>query len=500
MAMPQAMPQGMYAPAAPYPQAMMYAPPPAAYAAAAQAGGAAGPPDVNGSYGYLPVDFAAQPHMPPGMAAAYAGYAQPPSGPAAYGQPGYGPPMSAMMDQGGYGAPPGGYGGYGAPDPSMGGGAMAGGMMGGGMDGPCQYCGGQGCPQCAGGAGSDSSWCPNGLLGDVLGLVAPYPDGGCAAPRWYDFAVDYMMLKRDNTGQNREISRFGGPGGPTALQTNQIDFGSYKPGFRFSAALQIAAANSLEFTYFGMFNYTGHATARAAGNNLFSVFSNFGQGPFGGFTEFDQANFQQITYQSTFDSFETNWRCRWMAPNCRYQGSWLVGVRHFILNEKFRFFSQSGENGIPGPVTNIIPAQGRDDTDTTNDLTGLQIGGDTWICILPGLRAGAELQAGVYGNHIGVNTTIGSNMTQTQFREHLADNNVSFLGQVNLLATYRINYNWSLRGGYQFLYVSGVALAPENFNPVAPFINDPFRPRVQHVFDNGFAFYHGWNVGVEFMW
>ena len=48
--------------------------PPAAYAAAAQAGSTAAPPDVNGSYGYLPVEFAAQPHMPPGMAAAYAGY------------------------------------------------------------------------------------------------------------------------------------------------------------------------------------------------------------------------------------------------------------------------------------------------------------------------------------------------------------------------------------------------------------------------------------------
>src|SRR3954451_9512208 len=114
VAMPQAYaPQGMYAPAAAYPQPMMYGPPPGAYAPTAPGGGPAGAlPDVNGSYGYLPVEFATQAHMPPGAAAAYAAaaYAQAPSGPAVYGQPGYGPPASSMMDQGGYG------GGYGPPD------------------------------------------------------------------------------------------------------------------------------------------------------------------------------------------------------------------------------------------------------------------------------------------------------------------------------------------------------------------------------------------------
>ena len=117
------------------------------------------------------------------------------------------------------------------------------------------------------------------------------------------------------------------------------------------------------------------------------------------------------------------------------------------------------------------------------------------------MRAGGEIQAGVYGNHMGVNTTIGSNLLQTpDFREHLAANDVSFVGQVNLLATYRINYQWSLRGGYQFLYVDGVALAPENFNPVPPNINNPFNVRKTIVNTNGNVFYHGWNVGVEYMW
>ena len=84
--------------------------------------------------------------------------------------------------------------------------------------------------------------------------------------------------------------------------------------------------------------------------------------------------------------------------------------------------------------------------------------------------------------------------------QHLAANDVSFVGQANLLATYRINYQWTLRAGYQFLFVDGVALASENFNPVLPNINNPFNPRKTIVNTNGNVFYHGWNIGAEYMW
>src|SRR5436190_13327519 len=400
---PQAMvpPQGMYAPTAAYPQAAMF--PQGVQQAAYMAGPAppGGPtPDVYGSYGVMPAQYA-QPSGPPGYGApgnGAPGYGPPGYGVPGYGAPGYGQPMSQPFDQQGYG-------GYGGPMGGPMGGQMGGpmdGQMGGPMGGPmgggdCPYCGGQGCQQCGGGHGhhgADGTWLPNGLLGDCLGLVAPYPDGGCAAPRWYDFAVDYMMLKRDNPGRRTDFTSRG-INGPIVLSTDDLDFGSYKPGFRFSAAVQIAAANSVEFTYFGMFNYTAHARARAGAGDLFSAFSRFGLEPFGqggGFAEFDNADFSQINYQSTFDSFEINTRCRWMAPNCRYQGSWTVGVRHFILDEKLRFASVSTVNGFPGPVQQLMPIRGRDDTDVTNNLTGIQFGSDAWLCILPGLRAGGELQ------------------------------------------------------------------------------------------------------------
>ncbi|HEY2413631.1 MAG TPA: hypothetical protein VGI40_15380 [Pirellulaceae bacterium] len=476
----------MYGPAAMYGQPAMYAQPgmqpvaysqgPASVMVQPQApgpfpGGAT--PDVYGAYGYAPTDYGA-----PG------------------GQPGYGQP-GAAPSYGPGGAPgygPDGYGGAPAYDQS---GYAGGGQMGDGSGyGPnCDpNSGSWGLPGCE----VNGQHLPNGLIGDCLGLIAPYPDGGCAAPRWYDFAFDYMMLKRDNTGRSQDFTS-NGINGPIVLSTNDLNFGQFRPGFRFSAAFQLMAANSLEFTYFGQFNFTSQAAVTSPTGNLFSVFTGFPVNPFliAAFPEFSSANFQQISYQSTFDSFEINWRKRWMAPNCRYQGSWTLGVRHFILDEKFRFSSSSTANGFLPQFGAFVPARGQDDTDTTNDLTGFQIGTDAWVCLLPGLRIGGEFQGGVYGNHMNINTTVGSNLTSAQFREKLQSNDVSFIGQANLLATYRFNYQWSGRIGYQFLYVDGVALASENFNATPPLVSPLHVPRLN---DNGNVFYHGWNVGLEYMW
>jgi hypothetical protein len=366
------------------------------------------------------------------------------------------------------------------------------------MDGFCPYCGGAGCDACGGGRRRGLH---NGLLGDFFGIVCPYSDGGCAAIRWYDFSIEYMALKRDDTGRNVATTSLG-IGGPIVLETDDLDFDNYESSFRFSGVIQVGPGSNIEFTYFGLFNYTDSAFVRRTGDNdLFSAYSVFGTIPPGGFPETDFSDYQQIVYQSTFDSFELNYRQRWMAANCRFQGSWLCGVRHFILDEKFTYFTSSSANGfdpedplIPDPLN---PAQSRTVVDVTNALTGLQIGGDLWVCLFPGLRLGGELKAGVFGNHMNANTIIGVNTGADPFVENLDGNDVSFVGEANILATYRLNDQWTLRGGYNFVFVDGVALAPENFNPVPPF--GPLT-RTPFINDNGNVFYHGWNAGLEFMW
>jgi hypothetical protein len=122
------------------------------------------------------------------------------------------------------------------------------------------------------------------------------------------------------------------------------------------------------------------------------------------------------------------------------------------------------------------------------------------MCILPGLRCGGEAKAGVFGNRVAVENTISVNTGANPTVEDLVTNDVSLIAQADVMFTYRLNYQWTLRGGYQFLFVEGVALAPENFNGDAPAVLDPTSTRVASINDNGNVFYHGWFVGTEFMW
>jgi hypothetical protein len=143
-------------------------------------------------------------------------------------------------------------------------------------------------------------------------------------------------------------------------------------------------------------------------------------------------------------------------------------------------------------------------TNTNNSLTGLQIGGDLWITPLPGLRFGAEAKAGIFGNHMNVSTDIAT--TQPAFfGEKSLSGYTAFVGELDVKMTYRLNYHWTLRLGYNFLWMDGLALAADNFNPTLPNVfagpagpNGP--PRVPVVDRTGDALFHGLNVGLEYLW
>ena len=451
---------------------------------------------------------------PPGYPTGY------PAGPG-YGGPGMMPPMGAPG--GGYGPPgmmPGGamqppgiapagfvptpnaFGAYGNMSPSHMEGMMP---MDGGM-GACPQCGGMGCDMC--GAGGGGHGLCNGLLGDVFGLVAPYGDGGCGAVRWFDFSADAVFLKRDNNTPNIVMATFGQAGvNGVALSTGDLDFNDYEGSFKFTGQTQIGPASSLEFTYFGLFYWQDSRFVERLSNNptdgLFSVFSDFGTNPPGGFAETDDADIASINYTSSFDNFELNFRQRWMAPNQRYQGSWLWGARYFYLDEQFDYFTFATAGNQPGDPARTMNST----TDTNNSLTGLQIGGDMWICILPGLRAGVEAKAGVYYNHMNVDnvilvSTLPVAPPTNPFVEEQIKGDVAFVGDATFLVTYRLNYNWTVRAGAQALFVDGVALAPSNFNTEPP--AGPFGPlatnRVPFINDDGNIFYYGFTGGVEYMW
>ncbi len=343
----------------------------------------------------------------------------------------------------------------------------------------CGNCGGYGCEAC--------------MLRDdfdlhILRWLLPYGAGGCCAQRWYDINADAVFLSRDNVADTYYFAS-DGIAGPPVLGTDQLSFNE-QAGIRVSAALQLGAGNLIESTYLGSFNWSDSASLTSDTYNLYSLISDFGQNPFGGFDDTDEAAYAAIEYSTTFDSVELNYRQRWVAPNCKLQGSWLAGVRYFYLEEDFRYYT----------VSFARLGAAAYDIGVSNSLTGGQVGGDLWACILPGLSIGAELKAGIYGNRATQRTRIDALSFAAPVYETVTDTAASFLGDAKTTVPWRLNQSWTLRGGYLFVYASEVALAAENFNSAPPFVDDPLRPRIPGLRNSSDVFYHGAHLGVEYMW
>jgi len=379
---------------------------------------------------------------------------------------------------------------YGGPAPEMAGGGMPGPGMDAGMGmgmGPGMDMAGYDDGSGGGDDGGGYGFGHGGHLAGLLGLIGPYADGGCCAPRYFDLSVEAMWLQRD--GERNVPLASEGIGGPIVLSTNQFRF-SERPSFRFTAWLQFRSMGNLEFTYYGLFHHADQVQVTDPNNNLYSAFSNYGQLPPGGFLEDANAAYVRQELSSTFDNFEINYRRHWQGPNCRFQGSYILGVRYFKFDEDFDFIS----------VSTVNAGQLRYHVDTDNSLVGPQTGGDLWVCIIPGLRLGAEGKFGVYGNHASQGTRLTATSLGTPFLESAGSNDVAFVSDAAVYLTYRLNYQLNLKLGYNMLYADGLALGGENFNPAPPNVVFPGSSRHATLNDNGSVFYTGASIGMEYNW
>ncbi len=350
----------------------------------------------------------------------------------------------------------------------------------------CPACGGNGCPECLG---------IGGFLAHGLSWLLPYSDGGICAPRWYDITADFVYLSRDKATR---LINFTSDGvlGDIVLSTDNFDFDP-SASLQLTGAYQVFAGGALEFTYLGLNNFSSSASVASPDNELFSIISDFGTNPIGGYDETDRSQYQSISYSSSIDSFELHLRRRWQGPNCRLQGSWLAGVRYLYLLEDFQYYTLGGYD----PQIQQNRGSMTYDTTTKNSLTGFQAGGDMWTSIIPGISFGGELKAGIYGLYGQQSTHIIATTTSPPFTQEIYEkqhgDDLAFVGQGNIMVVYKTSPNWALRGGYTFMFLDGVALAPENFNATAPFSTGR---TTQSLNDNGNVFYHGFTAGLEWMW
>ncbi len=334
----------------------------------------------------------------------------------------------------------------------------------------------------------------------VAPYLAPVTEGGYCQMRYYDFYAEAMWLGRSNAG-SMPIIATNGVGGPVALGGQKLEV-SPGAGLHLNLAYQVAAGRTLEFNYYGLFANTERASVSNANNDLQTSISGYGAYPLG----LGESNAQRVSYEfrGQLDNYEFNHRWRWVGPDCRWQGSYLFGVRYLGIGDKFltRTFTPGADPFIYQEFENR--------TRTFTGLTGGQIGGDLWLNLYPGIRAGVETKAGIFGakgsvhNEL-ISTTVDNGLVNSSsvFQEALKTGKCAFVGDTSFLLTYRVAEQFTLRGGYNLLYVTHVNKAVSNYNPTAPntLAGVPARGVIR-VPNKGMEddFFHGANFGIEYMW
>lgn len=265
-----------------------------------------------------------------------------------------------------------------------------------------------------------------------------------------------------------------------------------------------------EFTIYGGGEWTQEAQLLANPNN------NLGSSQLlvpielaNGNTSFDGATSSQFRYDSRFNSFELNYHVKErmgrdhleLEPSGHWvrragpstSRSFLAGLRFFDLNEDFDWTASgigadpnAGEPGLEGSVR----------TETDNDMIGTQVG-FSWNYETARWSAGARAKGGMFLNIIDVrsNTIRPVNLDDEEMLvtdSALEGEEVSFIGEAALIGKWHIQPNFSLRAGFEILYLTSAALAPNqiSFIPSGPV----------GLSSSGDPVYMGGSIGFEGYW
>lgn len=285
------------------------------------------------------------------------------------------------------------------------------------------------------------------------GFVAHRPNN------WY-VAADFVPLTYD-PNHDVELARFG-LAGPTALSTSALD-PEFDSGMRITIGRTLWGCYQVEGSYQGTYSWDDAvARTRPAGTEDFSNLVN----------AFSTANgtLASTSLYSSMQTAEVNFRTWLDLPPGPFDVQLLVGGRFMSIDEDFTF-------QIDLPATNLL-------VETANELWGVQLGVDLKWLVHPRCYIDFDAKGAICHNNATVTIGAGND----------AGDRTAFIGDLLLTANWQMTPSWSIRAGYQALFVSGVAIGPDNLASNAAAIQgaDPI-----HLDDRGEVVYHGPVLGFQ---
>ena len=317
--------------------------------------------------------------------------------------------------------------------------------------------------------------CEHGALWDCC---------SCRLGRWY-VTADALWLKR-NKPNNKTLTIYT-PADRIALGTDDLKFDT-EAGTRLTFGRYIGPSTSIEGTFFGFHDFDAAATTGtfpADSLDAYWIGSNNAAGAHRT-DSFDEAVLQSANYTSEIWNWELGVRRKVSSD-----GSVLVGFRYMAVDEDFVFRSLD-DTPAPGSL-------GIYEIEAENDLVGLQVGGEQAF-YTPGRRLRLTLfgKAGMFVNfHEQSNRLYSEASTGLDPYSSARDNDSSRLSSVfefGCILTLQLSEHIALRGGYNHIFINGLALATDQLDQ-AP---DRSNSRM-FVNDNGSLHLHGPFVGGEFL-
>lgn len=325
-----------------------------------------------------------------------------------------------------------------------------------------------------------------GELDDITNPDAPFTRF-TYDPDWYVQADSLWLRRGDSERVTFLVDDFGFFFDRVELlTTDDLEFQD-QAGPRVTVGKQIHLGTYIEGTYF-THDFSESATVNGFDNLTvpFKPFAPPGLPLVGSTDSLDEADRAVASYDSELHNVELNLR-QWCGDNVCF----LAGARYVNVEENFKIRTFDGLTNIFAEFPDTF---GEYRIDTRNELLGGQLGADVVLLRLFGnqLIINAGGKAGAYANSADASQFVGDVSNTVVLRNSEDDaNDVAFLGEVSLTATVRFTDNIALRGGYFGMWLSGVALAPDqaNFAPAAA-----GSPSID---TNATVYYDGGFIGLE---
>jgi hypothetical protein len=291
------------------------------------------------------------------------------------------------------------------------------------------------------------------------------------------------------------------PNAPFVLGLGDSDSGNgTEYGARVSVAAIFGAGGNLESTYMGGHEWNSRASVFSETPTLFSFVSDFGQDPSGGFDDTDRSIVPSVSTNSDFHSVELNYRRRTMGPYCRFQGSWLVGLRYIRFDNRL-LYQTLGEddNTVNANLPRFFSANDK----LKNNVFGPQAGFDLWWNITGGVNLGFGMKGAWMQNDAKRQTIYTANSlapTGTPGAVELTDTEQrgTVMGELEAKFVYRFSHSLAFRTAYYAIAVDDIAFGTVDRNSILGFVTanpiaDP-RYQVHSLTVQGFSF------GTEYTW